>query len=264
MRQITMAATPTIARLLLLSSMLSIAAVALAESKTPQGFSRNASPCQRQLAEAAAEGRYTFVLFWKQDDAATRAMEDSLAAGVGQRGEQATWMKIRVNDPSEQGMVARFDATRSPMPTAMALAPNGAVTGVFPTKVEDKQIEGAILTPACSDMIKALQQQKIALVCLQRAGSTEVPQGVADFEADPHFAGRTHVTVVSADDPAEAKFFARLRGNRTAAGPLVAMFAPPGAHIGTYNGTITAAQLSKAIHDAGKCGPNCKHHHHHK
>jgi hypothetical protein len=263
MRQITFSEGRTLATLLLVAGIASAAAIARAENKTPQARSQYLSAAQRLLSDAAAEGKYTFVMFWKQDDQATRAMEKRLAAGVGQRGEQATWMKIRVTDPAEQGLVARFDATRSPMPTIMALAPNGAVTGVFASKVEDKQIDGAILTPACSDMIKALQQQKIALVCLQQGGATQVPKGVADFEADPHFAGRTHVTVVSADDPAETTFFAKLKGNRTATGPLVAMFAPPGAHIGTYDAKITAAQLSKAIHDAGKCGPNCKHHHHH-
>jgi hypothetical protein len=112
-------------------------------------------------------------------------------------------------------------------------------------------------------MIKALQSKKITLVCLQPAGWAQVPKAVADFEADPHFKGRTHRTIVRADDPAEAGFVQRLRPGTEITSPLVAVFAPPGVHVGTYQGTVTAAQLSKAIHDAGHCGPNCKHHHHH-
>jgi hypothetical protein len=238
------------------------AAPARAANKAPTADQRSRAPSQQLLSDAAAEGKHVFVMFYRQEDRATRAMESGVDAAIRRRGDKAVWAKIQVTDPAQQELVARYDASRSPMPTLMALAPNGAVTGVFPLKVEDRQFDGAIVTPACADMLKALQQQKITVVCLQPAGWTDVPQGVLDFEADPHFVGRTHATLVRGDDPEEAKFFERIRGNRAMAGPLVAIFAPPGVHVGTYDGKITAQQISKAIHDAGRCGPNCKHHHH--
>jgi hypothetical protein len=250
--------------LLTLIGVVLSGAVARAEVKVPVAGSAQASPCQQLIADAAAEGKYAFVLFWKNDDRATRTMEQTLDAAIAQRADRTACMKVQINDRAEQALVARFDASRSPMPLVMALAPNGAVTGAFPMKLDARQVDGAIMTPASSDMIKALQSKKITLVCLQPAGWKEVPQGVVDFEADPHFQGRTHCTVVQADDPAEAGFVKRLRPNGPVTSPVVAIFAPPGVHVGTYQGTATAAQLSKAIHDAGQCGPNCKHHHHHK
>jgi hypothetical protein len=146
-------------------------------------------------------------------------------------------------------------------PTVMALAPNGAVTGVYPLKVEPQALENSILTPRYAEMVKGLQSQKIALVCLMPSGETKVPKGVADFENDPHFKGRTLRVTAHADDPAEARFFERMQVKREMNGPVVVFFAPPGVYLGMFDAAVTREHLSKVIHDAGRCGPNCKHHH---
>lgn len=235
------------------------AAAVLAASVAAQAA--NLSPGEQVLATAAEQGRYTFILFSRDDDAATQAMQQTVAATLETQTGQATWVKVRVNDPAEKELVRRFDAGRSPLPTVMALAPNGAVTGVYPLQVDPQAIENSILTPQYAEMVKGLQSQKIALVCLMPSGGGAIPKGIVDFENDPHFKGRTQRIIARSDDPAEARFFERMKVSRDLARPAVIFFAPPGVYLGTFDATVTREQLSKVIHDAGRCGPNCKHNH---
>lgn len=221
----------------------------------------NLSPGEQALSTSARKGQYVFILFSKDDDAATQAMQQTVVNTLEKQTQVATWIKIRVNDPAEKELIRRFDAGRSPMPTVMALAPNGAITGVYPLQVEPQAIENSILTPQYAEMVKGLQNQKIALVCLMPSAGGSVPKGVIDFENDPHFKGRTQRVMARADDPAEARFFERMKVSRELSQPAVIFFAPPGAYLGTFDATVTAERLSKVLHDAGRCGPNCKHHH---
>src|SRR5262249_17954271 len=81
------------------------------------------------VASAAHDGKYLFVLFYKEDDPATRAMRQALSAALAQPGGRAASVTVRVTDPAEKPLVDRFGVGRSPMPLAVALAPNGAITG---------------------------------------------------------------------------------------------------------------------------------------
>ena len=51
--------------------------------------------------------------------------------------------------------------SRAPMPLVLAIAPNGAITGGFPTRFEEEQLLGAFATPGTQKVIKSLQEGKL-------------------------------------------------------------------------------------------------------
>jgi hypothetical protein len=217
---------------------------------------------QKVLADAARQDQHAFVLFYRGDDAATQSMHRTVQSTLAERPD-AVILPVRLDDAAESALVERFDATRTPMPATVVLAPNGAITSVFPQRVAPQQLTASIVPPSQAACLKALQEQKIVLLCVQPEGSDEIPAGVRQFEADPHFKDRTTVVTVTATDPAEAKFLQQLAMRTDQPSCLVAFMAPPGVMLGRYNNKVTADILARKLASSGNCceDPNCKHHH---
>lgn len=209
------------------------------------------------IKASAEQGKYTYVMFYRANDAATRQMSSAIGRQVAKTQQQTNWVKVSVNDKSAAEVVNRYDASRLPMPTVIGLAPNGAVTGIFQLKVNSQQLGNAILTPKYSEMVKKLQEQKIAVVCLQPGGGNTVPAGITQLEADANL--KTHVVRItaSADDVRERRFFERMRVKTDIQEPAVLVFAPPGVFVGRFNANVSGQQLASAIHKSGQC--SCKH-----
>jgi hypothetical protein len=214
------------------------------------------SPCEQQLAAAAAQGQYTYLLLHRQDDAATQAMRTAIAAHVEQSAGKTALVPVNIADAAEARLVARFDATRTPMPCVMCLAPNGAVTGVYPLQVSGEQLQRAILTPKYSEMVKTLQEQKLVVVCLQPRNGGTVPPGVAEFEALPAFKNYTRRITVQADDAAEAGFYTRMKVSPDITATNVIVFAPPGVFVGKFDDKVRGTAIAQAFHASGRC--NCQ------
>ena len=208
-----------------------------------------------QVEAAAKSGKYTYVMFYRANNSATQRMANTIQSHVAETGEKATWVSINVRDRKEAPMVKRFDASRIPLPAVFGVAPNGAVTGVFRQKVDREQLANAILTPMYADMVKALQNQKIAIVCLMPAADSPVPAGVTALQQDPTFKGKLYEVRALATDDTEAEFFSRMHVDRNSDTPVVLMFAPPGTHLGTFEATATGDELAQQLHKSGKC--NC-------
>jgi hypothetical protein len=217
---------------------------------------------QKVLDAAARQDQHTFVLFYRGDDAATQNMHRTVQSTLAERSD-AVILPVRLDDAAETALIERFDATRTPTPATVVLAPNGAITSVFPQRVAPQQLTASIVPPSQAACLKALQEQKIVLLCVQPAGSDEIPAGVRQFEADPHFKDRTAVVTVTATDPAEAKFLQQLAMRTDQPSCLVAFMAPPGVMLGRYNNKVTADILARKLASSGNCceDPTCKHHH---
>ena len=218
-------------------------------------------PGQAAVAAAARDGRYIFVLFHKEDDEATRAVRQALDAALARRPGQATATTIRVTDPAEKALVDRFGVGRSPMPLvlALALAPNGAVTGAFPAKLTERDVAGAFVTPGQAACLKAVQDRKLVLLCVLPAGSGgAVPEGVRAFEADTRFGPATELVTVRADDPGEAGLLGALQVSPGTSAPVTALLAPPGRLLGSFPGPVTRQQLIDRVTAPQGCCPGGK------
>jgi hypothetical protein len=244
---------------------LSLALLATLASLTPLAAANNSpAPSQTQqfLAQNAQEQKFTFIMFYRQGDEATHAVANALNAGIASRKDRAGITFVKASDPSEQAIIEQFGVARSPMPLTIAVAPNGAITGVFPQKFEDASFDQAIVTPAMARCMRAMQQQRLVVLCAYPAGTTAFPKAVSDLKADPHYAQRIQIVGVNIDDPAEARLIKDMDLPTTRDTTMIFM-APPGVTVGKYASNVTAQQMARDLVKAGKCcdNPNCPHHH---
>jgi hypothetical protein len=217
------------------------------------------------VKQAADAGKYLFMFFSKTADDQTEAMRKVFDKAMTKVASRAQWIAVDVNDPSEKAIVAKFELTRAPMPLVLAMAPNGAITGGFPTKFEEQQLLSAFATPVTERVMKHVQGGKLVFVCIQN-GKTKsndaALQGVRDFQADARFASATEIVMLDPTDPAEASFLADLKIDPKTEEAMTVFLAPPGAAIAEYKGATDKAELAATLEKAssgscpgGSCGP---------
>lgn len=214
-------------------------------------------------ATSAEQTAFTSIVFYRHDDEPTRAMCQVVKDAAAKQPDKLTPRFVQVTNPAEAAVVKQFNMGRAPMPLTLVTAPNGAVTGVFRKQVTEEQLAGAFVTTAMSHCMKAMQEGKLVFLAIQTTPDMTVPQGVADFLNDPEFKDRVMVVPVEAADQAEAQLLAELAIGTGSDQPTVAFFAPPGVVVGKFGPASSKAEITGALHKAGKCcdDPNCKHNH---
>ncbi|WP_166821666.1 hypothetical protein [Thalassoroseus pseudoceratinae] len=220
-----------------------------------------AGPGQQAVTAAAENGQFSFIMFYRGNDSATKSMYGTLKSTLESR-DDAVIVPVRIDDSAEKALIDRFDATRMPMPAVAVLAPNDAVCIVYPQRVTPEQLTVAIVSPAQAECLKSLQDKKITILCAQPDGSAEIPAGVRQFQADKLFQERTQVVTVQAKDPNESRFLRQLRVPTDRPTSVVAFMAPPGVMIGVFGENITHRELAEKLAAAGQCcdDENCKYH----
>jgi len=217
------------------------------------------------IRQAADAGKYLFMFFSKADDDQTLAMRKVFDKAMEKVADRAQGIALNVTNSSEKAVVAKFDLSRAPMPLILAMAPNGAITGGFPTKCEEQQLLDAFATPCTEKVMKHLQDGKLVFVCVQN-GKTKsndaAMQGVREFKADARFAGATEIVMLDPADPAEASFLADLKIDPKTDEATTVFLAPPGSAIAEYKGATDKAELAAVLQKAnsggcagGSCGP---------
>jgi hypothetical protein len=231
-------------------------------AQQPAGRTTGSSKAQAVIDQAAQEGKYTFVLFYKQNDAATAAMNSTLQQALVNDADQASIAIAQVNNPAELALVTKHDVARAPMPMTMVLAPNGAITGVFAQKLTTANIHEAFVSPTMMEAMKALQDGKLVFVAVRGLSGVQVPGALKEFQSDPHFKGRTVALSMQAADPQETKFLSQMQLDPRGKTTQVVLLAPPGVLVGKFSSTASKDEIAAALASAGKCcdDPNCKHH----
>lgn len=213
-------------------------------------------------ADAAQPLKFSFLLFWKENNAKMQQMSEALKSASAQRPGRMEWSSMNVGDAANKALVERYGVSRAPMPLVLCVAPNGAVTGAFMNQLSDAAVERAIVTPAMAEVTKALQDKKIVLLHLKPTAESPVPFGASEFAADPEFQARTVIVKLVSTDAAEARFLADMK---LSAGdvrdPLLVVMAPPAVLVGKFAASISKDEIAVKLHAAGKCcdDPNCKH-----
>ncbi|MBX3426352.1 MAG: hypothetical protein KF688_11785 [Pirellulales bacterium] len=249
-----------------LSAAAAVGSAAHAVEKPTNPWNNNASPGLAALAAAADQGRYAFVLFWKENDDATHRMQTALQDGMKQLPRPAEVVGVCLADSREAATVEIFGVARAPLPLVAAVAPNGAVTKAWPLKLASGQLAEAIVSRGTAECLKAMQEQKLTLVCVQNAKSTQraaAKLAVAGFQADERFAAATRVVVIDPADPSEKAFLANLQVSPKTPEAVTVLVSPAGQAIGKFAGAVTTEDLVAKVASAqagccpgGQCGPN--------
>ena len=242
--------------------VIGAAVCVVAQSARPGAGQRIATATRSGANTGESKDKFTFFLFWKENDAATQKLTDDLRRAVAERSSRAEWTAVNIRDPANRAIVDRYQVHRVPTPLVLAVAPNGAITGAFPRQLSAKAVDYALVTPAMAAATKALQDKKIVLVHVKADPRTPLPAGAVDLMADPTFQARTTSVDVLLGDTQESRFLSDMKIDAASVtGSLLVVFAPPGADVGKFPATATKDQLAAALHAAGKCcdDPNCKH-----
>ena len=237
-------------------------AFAMAQARNSAPASAPASKAQAVLDQASQDGKYTFLMFYKQTDTASNAMVSALKDGLADKSQQAVVAYVQVGNPAEQALVAKYDVSRAPMPMTIALAPNGAMTGMFSQKVTAEKLGDAFVTPTMMFTMKNLQDGKLVLVTVLGSAKTPAPVAIKDFQSDPHFKDRIVTTSLQVTDPLEAKFVGQMQIDPQTKATHTVLLAPPGVMVGKFDAVASKDEIAAALAKAGKCcdDPNCKHH----
>jgi hypothetical protein len=214
------------------------------------------------LIVAKEAPRFTYILFWKQQDASTQQFAETLRSAGATRSGRASWRSVDVKDPANRAAVDHYGVSRAPMPLAICVAENGAITGVFTRRPTDQALERALVTPAMVQVTKALQDKKIVIVHVKPTAESPLPNGAAELVAAPDFQARTTTIDVVRGDPTESRFLADMQLSATdVSDSMLVVMAPPGVLVGKFRGSATKEQIVLQLHAAGKCcdDPNCKH-----
>lgn len=229
-----------------------------------------ADDSSKVMQNAASENKHLFIFFYKDQNEKGVRLQNIFDQTMQKMDDQVKTIKVKANDPSEKTIIERFNLKRSPMPFVVVLAPNGAITGGFPSFTEE-QLMDSISSPGAASCLKALQDRKLVLLCLQNsqtANNEAALKGVSEFKADPRFANATEIVMIDPSDKKEHKFLNQLGLDMHSAQAITVLISPPAEVIGTYQGPTTKTQLAYDLQKAtsgcsgpggccpgGKCGP---------
>jgi hypothetical protein len=219
-----------------------------------------ATGSQAELSRAATANKYLFVFVTENNDDATQAARKTFETAAGKLADQAAWITVDRTDAAEKEFVQKYGLAQAPMPLVLAFAPNGAITGGFPAaQLTEQRLRDALVSPGMQHCLKALQERKLVLVCVQNGNtkSNDVAlQGVNDFKADARFAKVTEVVKIDPTVAAEAKFLGQLQIDPKATEATTALLAPPGAVLAKFTGATEKKTLEAALQKASSgCGP---------
>ncbi len=230
-------------------------ALALLSGAGSVGFAAEATGADG-VEQNAGNDQYTYYVFYRNDDSLTRRMQSAVESHVKDHAEQAASQKVHVYSKDDSAIIDKFDARRLPLPSVIGVAPNGAVTCIYHRKVSAAQLKRSILSPRYADVVLALQNGKIAVVSLLPDDDVEPSSAASSFLKSEDFSDRSEHIQVSAKDPEERDFFARVKVSTDLEQPKTILFAPPGRHLGTFDDDTTFDVLAEKVHSSGSC--NCE------
>jgi len=217
------------------------------------------------IEKAADAKKYLFVLFCKEDDERTAASKKVFDVAMTKVSDRADSVLVNIMNPKEKPIVEKFGLDRAPMPLVLVLAPNGAITGGFPKKFEEKDLLTAFASPATEKCLKALQDNKLVFLCVQNESTKSneaVMKGIRDFQADSQYSEVTEIVMLNPTNGIEASFLGDLKIDSKTPDAVCVFMAPPGGVIAEFTGETKKEDLVAALKKAssacgtgGTCGP---------
>jgi hypothetical protein len=212
------------------------------------------------LQNAAEADKYLFIFFHKDNGEPMQKLRVVFDAAMEQVADKAMPVVVDINDPREKEFVDKFKVSRAPMPFVFSVAPNGAIIGSFRLQFNEQQLLDAFAGPGMETSLKALQERKYVLLCVQNGETQfndEAMQGVRDFVADPRYARSTEIVTVDPSDAKEVDFLTQLGLASSAPEAVTLLLVPPGKVMGTFTGATDKNTLLAAVtkRKSGGCCP---------
>lgn len=216
------------------------------------------SPGMKAIDEASVAGKTIFVFCWKTNDDQCKRMLPIFESAMKNIGEAAHSMSVNVTAPEEASLVKEYDLSRMPMPLVLALAPNGAITGCYPLNFSENSLRQGIASPGLATCLKAIQDHKLVLLCVQNAtmpAAQSVISAAEGFKANPQYGAATVVINIDPKDESEQKLLSTLKVDPKTTEAVTVLLAPPGRSVARFEGPVTTEQIVLKIKASSTCGP---------
>ena len=221
-----------------------------------------ASPGAAAIQRAAGAGKHLFILFHEGDGEETRTARKTLDAAMAKLAAKAEWVAVDRTAPSEKALVEKFGIQRAPVPLVVVLAPNGIVTsGFLAGEMTEEKLQGSIAGVGMQKTLKALQERKLVLLCVQNAETKHnepALRAAQDFKADAKYGPMTEFVTLDPADPAEAGFLGKLGVDPKTDEATTLFLAPPGVVAAKIQGATSSGTLLATLRKAAaSCGSSC-------
>lgn len=233
------------------------------ESQVKPEPAAKVSPESAAISAAAKQNRYVFVTFYRKDDDASRKMQTAMKSAQVKLSHRASFVSVDVDDPIQQEVVSQYGADRSPIPLTLVVAPNGAVTAGFPNEIRKADFSAAFVSKGKADLLKALQDQKMAVLCIQNSRTKHNEESLAavrGLASSSQLPSEVLVVRINSADRAEAKLLEQLKVDTGSREAQVIVIVPPGKVAGKFSGAVSTetmvAGVSKACGSGGSCAPS--------
>jgi hypothetical protein len=245
-----------------LAGMLALGMTAVASAAPPaEQPAAAAGRATTALKSAAKHNKYLFIFFFEKEDSQTVAMKAVFQKAMQKMSDRAEGMTINVLDPAEKPIVTKFRARGAPMPVVLAIAPTGAATKAFPTKFDEAQLQQAFVSPCTAKCMKAIQDQRSILLCVQNDkthSNKEALEGAKAFKNDPQYARGIEIIMLNPADKAELAFLKDLEVDPRTETAVTVLVMPPGSPVARFKGALTKDDIEAAVAAAkSSCGPGC-------
>lgn len=220
------------------------------------------SPASLIANSSLQDNSYLFLFFYKEKNPRTVQSEQIFDQTVQSLKVPVQSFKIDVTDPNQKGLVAKYGVERAPMPMALIVAPNGAITGGFPYTFTAEQLKNAIVSPAVAQVLNGLQNRKLVFICAQNdttQNNEAAMRGVQEMHQDPRFSSAIESVVMNPSHAQDSEFLKQFGVNVQSPQAQTVFLAPPGDKINTYIGATHKDQLVTDLQNAvsGCCPGGC-------
>ena len=226
----------------------------------------NSLPAQPANAKDAIDaavksGHYLFLVFYEKTDAAFTSISSTAKNFQNSSKTKISIYNAKLSEPENRETASKYGVkNNNDLPLMLIFAPNGVITGGFPTSVTSEQLKQSVsVSDLMLKILKSLQQQKIVLVALQNQTTklnAESWQGVSDFVNDKNY--NQFSSAVKAD-PAESgslEFVKQCGLISPLSVATVIVLLPPGQIGKILNGKTSKSDIVAALQSctSGSCG----------
>jgi hypothetical protein len=210
------------------------------------------------IAEVSAAGQFLGLIFYEAQDASLSGMSSTIATFNKSATKKLTVYNAKLSDPANKEIADKYGIQPGNLPLVLVIAPNGVVTGGYPSNVTADQLKQCVsISDLMLKTLKPLQEQKVTLVALQNSSTkfnAESWTGVNEFVNDSNY--KKLVVAMKADPsaPGSLDFVKQCQLIAPLSEATVVVLLPPGKIGKVLTGKLTKADILKAL---SSCATGC-------
>jgi hypothetical protein len=110
------------------------------------------------ILTSCLEGKYTFLVFYKQSDLKSEDMKAAISLAQQNDSAKVNAAYVDIADANEKTLLGKYNVSRAPIPLTLVIAPNGAVVKYFLEKVSANDLKNVFVSPTMAEVLKATQE----------------------------------------------------------------------------------------------------------